>query len=292
MSHNSGSNAYIYTSSTGTTDWVSISATPIISSLGCVCGALTPTIPAYSILLKQNGYDTGVYYSSNFTAYTNCTAPYSVYSYYCPEIIIGWQNITISPSLINNNNNRMVFVPTSTPYTITKNTTNYVQNTYILVNTGSAYTITLPPYPLQNTRILVKDLTGTANTHNITVSASGTDTITNGTISVNNACFAYVYSGSVWTGTETSSDYILINSNDTYLLCSTVSNSYTLYLPSSPINGTEIIIKDAGNAGTNNVTVNGNGVNIDGSSTYVISSNYGMITLMYSNSQWFIVSKI
>jgi hypothetical protein len=106
-------------------------------------------------------------------------------------------------------NGKLVYiVSASSSYTVTKDSNNYVLSSYILVNNtlSSTYAITLPATPQQNTRVLVKDISGTANTYNITVSASGSDSITNGTISVNNACFAYVYSSTTWTGTETTSD--------------------------------------------------------------------------------------
>jgi len=46
-------------------------------------------------------------------------------------------------------------------------------------------------------------------------------------------------------------------------------------------------IKDSnGNAGASPITVSGNGHNIDGSSTYSISSNYGSLTARYNGTQW------
>lgn len=58
----------------------------------------------------------------------------------------------------------------------------------------------------------------------------------------------------------------------------------------TPADGTPLIIKDMkGDAATHNITITPNAGNIDGSSTYVISSNYGAVRLRYNaaNSQWY-----
>lgn len=54
--------------------------------------------------------------------------------------------------------------------------------------------------------------------------------------------------------------------------------------------GQEWTIKDeTGGAATNNITVSGNGANIDGSPTFVININYGAIDLYWSGSNWFVI---
>lgn len=69
--------------------------------------------------------------------------------------------------LVNSTAQRSV---TSTPYTIVST------DVYLLVNTSSAKTLTLPAATTR--RILViKDVTGTANTNNITLDPAGSDTI-------------------------------------------------------------------------------------------------------------------
>lgn len=51
--------------------------------------------------------------------------------------------------------------------------------------------------------------------------------------------------------------------------------------------GRRIIVKDnSGAASTNNITITSSGANIDGAATYVISTNYGSITLIYNGTQW------
>lgn len=58
----------------------------------------------------------------------------------------------------------------------------------------------------------------------------------------------------------------------------------------SPSPGQRHIIKDnVGSAGTNNITVTPSGKNIDGAASFVITNNYGSITIIYNGVQWIIV---
>jgi len=53
-----------------------------------------------------------------------------------------------------------------------------------------------------------------------------------------------------------------------------------------------MVIKDeTGNAATasRNITVDGDGSNIDGAPTQTINTNYGSVSLMCSGSAWFIM---
>jgi hypothetical protein len=53
------------------------------------------------------------------------------------------------------------------------------------------------------------------------------------------------------------------------------------------ITGQIWVIKDeSGGAATNNITVSGNGVNIDSAATYVINTNYGSVQIMYNGTQF------
>lgn len=66
-----------------------------------------------------------------------------------------------------------------------------------------------------------------------------------------------------------------------------VSSGGTITLEASPSTGRTISIKDInGVAASSNITIDGNGNNIDGSSTYVISVNYSSITLVFTGSSW------
>lgn len=62
----------------------------------------------------------------------------------------------------------------------------------------------------------------------------------------------------------------------------------TINLPSSSLTtGQQYTIWDqGGNCGTNNLTISGNGNNINGAASIVINSNYGYLTLRWNGTQW------
>jgi hypothetical protein len=60
-----------------------------------------------------------------------------------------------------------------------------------------------------------------------------------------------------------------------------------ILLPANPVNNAVFFIKDnTGTAATNNISISGNGHNIDGAATAVISINYGSSTCVYNGTQW------
>lgn len=65
----------------------------------------------------------------------------------------------------------------------------------------------------------------------------------------------------------------------------------TITLPASPnFDGLFYIIKDqTGSAATNNITVSGNGHNIDGTGSVTITMNYGSLSVLWDGTQWNIV---
>ena len=72
-----------------------------------------------------------------------------------------------------------------------------------------------------------------------------------------------------------------MSGSDFVLFCN-ATTPITLTAPSSPVDGQVFKIKDAsGTAETNNITINGNGKNIDGSSTVMINTNRGGIEMVY-----------
>lgn len=90
---------------------------------------------------------------------------------------------------------------------------------------------------------------------------------------------------------DQTSNYTVINS-DFIILCDSTSAVFTVTLPSSPTTGDTYIVKDnTGAAATHNVTVSGNGINIEGSSTYVISTIYGCITVLFNGTIWVCLNK-
>lgn len=100
--------------------------------------------------------------------------------------------------------------------------------------------------------------------------------------------------------TEALTDIIKLTVNttlirtDRLIAVSTTGSSVTITLPSSAGNHERHTIKDLGHAATNNITISGNGINIDGSPTSVINTNYGLVEVVYSGSEnkWLIISKI
>lgn len=71
------------------------------------------------------------------------------------------------------------------------------------------------------------------------------------------------------------------------MLVDTSTSAMTIVLPLIPIRGDIYQVKDkSGNAGTNNITVSGNGNNIDGAATYPINTNYGKATFVFNGTTW------
>ena len=64
----------------------------------------------------------------------------------------------------------------------------------------------------------------------------------------------------------------------------------TINLPATPLRGDSYTIKDAtGNAGTLNITISGNGFNIDGGSSATISTNFGVVRVVYNGTIWNVI---
>lgn len=69
----------------------------------------------------------------------------------------------------------------------------------------------------------------------------------------------------------------------------TITAPVVVTLPASPIIGSTYVIKDAnGIAATYNITVSGNGFNIDGYPTYVMKVNYETLEVTYDGAWWVI----
>jgi hypothetical protein len=61
----------------------------------------------------------------------------------------------------------------------------------------------------------------------------------------------------------------------------------TVTLPASPVSGRTVILKDgSGNAASFNITIDGNGNNIDGAGSLVLSTNYEAAELIFDGNQW------
>jgi len=83
----------------------------------------------------------------------------------------------------------------------------------------------------------------------------------------------------------------LSHSFDGTLFVDTSGGVATVTLPASTNQAGRIfIVKDTGNAGANNITVNTTGgETIDGSATQTISTNYGVLRIQSNGSNWFLI---
>jgi hypothetical protein len=71
----------------------------------------------------------------------------------------------------------------------------------------------------------------------------------------------------------------------------TVAQITTITLPSSPDTSRSIIVKDAkGDADSFNITIDGNGNDIDGAATFVIDVAYGSVEIVFDGTAWSILS--
>ena len=87
--------------------------------------------------------------------------------------------------------------------------------------------------------------------------------------------------------TGVSNSTINLVGSEYVVLVDTTSGPVTVNLPASPATGAAVKIKDKGNGLTNNVTISGNGNNIDGSGSATINTDYGALELVYDGTDWF-----
>lgn len=83
-----------------------------------------------------------------------------------------------------------------------------------------------------------------------------------------------------------------ILTTDYYIGCNSSSGTITLTLPSIATvpSGQEFVVKDeGGQAGVNNITVDGNGSLIDGNSTFALKAPYEGIRCVSRGSFWAII---
>jgi hypothetical protein len=93
-----------------------------------------------------------------------------------------------------------------------------------------------------------------------------------------------------WLSTKTSN--YTVTDLDTYIPVDTTSNAVTITLPASPKNGQRYVIADVGGVtATNNIIVDGNGHNIVGLSTYIITGPYNVLEVAYHTGKaiWVVI---
>lgn len=99
----------------------------------------------------------------------------------------------------------------------------------------------------------------------------------------------------VWTGrlrlfpaVKTSSgDYDVTDSDTVIVINKTVGAATQVNFPASPATGRVLIVKDGkGDAAAHNITVSGNGKNIDSAASVTITTNYGVARYIYNGTEW------
>jgi len=99
---------------------------------------------------------------------------------------------------------------------------------------------------------------------------------------------------SSWTGSlivagrSSGASTITVSATTDYFLClDPTSNGITVNLPSTPTTWLTYLVKDCtGKSATHNITITPASGNIDGSSTFVMSTNYQSAAVTYTGSQW------
>lgn len=72
-----------------------------------------------------------------------------------------------------------------------------------------------------------------------------------------------------------------------------VPAAFTLILPPAPVRGTIVQVKDGlGVASTNAITIDGNGLLIDGAATLDITTDYGAVYLGYDGTEWRLLANV
>lgn len=140
----------------------------------------------------------------------------------------------------------------------------------------------------------------TLNIHNVVIASSNANVITGaGTVRFSGVSF-YDTSSTINTTTQTPvvscNDAIKVVAPGAYpytmipqdaMILVDTSSARTINLEASPATGTKHIIKDnVGSAAANNITISGNGKNIDGAASYTINVAYGSVDLIYNGTEW------
>lgn len=85
-------------------------------------------------------------------------------------------------------------------------------------------------------------------------------------------------------------DITALNTDNVIVVDKDTGAATTVFLPAVPADSQLLIVKDGkGDANSNNITLDGNGGNIDGGSTLVIGSSYGWNQLIWNGTQWNII---
>lgn len=79
-------------------------------------------------------------------------------------------------------------------------------------------------------------------------------------------------------------------STDIHIIVNSSGGAITVRLPAAPTLERVVIVTDVtGNAAANNITVSGNGNNINGAATRVLNTNYASVTVTCTGSDWNVI---
>jgi hypothetical protein len=99
------------------------------------------------------------------------------------------------------------------------------------------------------------------------------------------------FSASTLQGAYVTDPSYTMSASTSFVGVSGSTTGVTVYLPASPVIYRQYIVSDiAGNAFMDNITVDGNGKLIQGSSTAVINTDYGSVTFVYNGFNWSVVA--
>ena len=86
---------------------------------------------------------------------------------------------------------------------------------------------------------------------------------------------------------DVAANYTMDDSADYIVGVDSTGGAYTITLPTA-VEGKIVIVKDLGNAGANNVTVDPAGAaTIDGAPNVAIAANYGVVRAYCDSTDWF-----
>ena len=92
--------------------------------------------------------------------------------------------------------------------------------------------------------------------------------------------------GAIKSSVSKSANYTALNS-DQRIYVDSSGGTFTITLPSTPTTNKELeIIDSVGSCNSYNVAIDGNGKNINGSATGIISGDYESWNLVYNGTQW------
>jgi len=90
--------------------------------------------------------------------------------------------------------------------------------------------------------------------------------------------------------TSVSTTPYAVLASDFNIMVDTSTLAITVNLPATPTTGDAYRIKDStGTASTHNITVAGNGSNIEGTSTKTINVNFDKLSVLYNGTQWVLI---